>query len=316
MAKSIKKNAIDGFIPRKVSWKEDILNNKYIYLMLLPVVIYYAVFHYVPMGGLIIAFQDYNPMKGFSESEYVGFLHFIDYLTGPYAWRTISNTILLNVYALVFGFPAPIILALLLNEVKNKKFKAVNQTVSYMPHFISFVVVGGLVVTFVKSDGLVTDLLVLFGFERENLLSNPDYFRMIYTITNIWKNIGWSSIIYLATLSNSDPTLYEAASIDGAGRFNQLWHITLPVLIPIITIQLIMRIGNLLSQGFELVLLLYNPLTYETADIISTYVYRRGIEEMDYSFGAAVGMFNSIVNVSLLVFANWFSKRFVKESLW
>ncbi|MCI8623708.1 MAG: sugar ABC transporter permease [Provencibacterium sp.] len=295
------------------SWAKDFSRNRYIYIMMIPVILYYILFHYVPMGGLVIAFQDYTPMKGFLGSSFVGFKHFADYLTGPYAQRTIVNTVMINLYQLVLGFPAPIILALLLNEVKFKRYKAVNQTISYMPHFVSVVVVAGLIINFVKSDGIVTQLL---GMTGTNLLAKPEYYRMVYTLSGIWKNVGWGSIIYLATLSNADPNLYEAAALDGAGRFKQLLHVTLPTLVPIITIQLIMRMGNMMSEGYEKTLLIYNPLIYEKADIISSYVYRRGLENMEYSFASAVGMFNSLVNLMLLWFANWFSKTFVKESLW
>ena len=294
----------------------DIIKYKYIYIMLIPVLLYYIIFHYIPMGGAVIAFQDFKPAKGFLNSDWVGFKHFIDFLTGIYAPRVIINTILLNLLNLIFGFPAPIILALMLNEVSNKSFKKITQTISYMPHFISMVVVCGMVITFVKSDGIITQFLTLFGMEEVNLLSKKEYFRTIFVSTSIWKALGWGSIIYLATLSGVDPNLYEAATIDGAGRFKKIIHVTLPALIPVITIQLILRMGRMLTQGFEQVMLLYNPLIYDTADIISTYVYRRGLEDMDYSFASAVGIFNSVINLILLFSANWFSRKFVKESLW
>lgn len=296
--------------------KKDIVKHKYIYLMFLPIFIYYFIFHYIPMSGIIIAFKNYRPAKGFLESNWVGLKHFIDFFTGPYAGRLIRNTLLLNFYNLIFGFPAPIILALMINEVRNEPFKRVTQTISYMPHFISMVVVCGMVVDFVKTDGVITNILSLFGHEKINLLTVENNFRTIFVSTMIWKSVGWGSIIYLAALSNIDPSLYEAATIDGAGRFKQIVHITLPAIIPVITVQLILRIGNMLTQGFEPVLLMYNPLIYEKADIISTYVYRRGLENANFSFAAAVGIFNSIANLILLVSANWFSRAFVKESLW
>ncbi len=311
------KQKTDTYKPKVLPWKQDFIKYKYIYIMLLPVVLYYVVFAYIPIGGLVMAFQDYKPLKGFWESDFVGLENFVDYLTGPYALRTIRNTILINVYQILLGFPVPIILALLLNEVKHKKFKAINQTISYMPHFISAVVVAGLVIDFTKSDGLIPVIIsFITGLPPENLLASPDHFRLIYTVMGIWKSAGWGTIIYLATLANADPALYEAATLDGAGRFKQIWHITLPVLVPIITIQLIMRIGSLMSEGYETMLLLQNGLNLETSDIISTYVYRRGLENMEYGFATAVGLFNSIVNISLLWFANWFSRKFVNESLW
>ncbi len=294
----------------------DISKYKYIYLMLIPVLLYYIIFHYIPMGGAAVAFQNFKPAKGFFDSDWVGFKHFEDFLTGIYAPRVIINTVLLNFLNLIFGFPAPIILALMLNEVSHNSFKKFTQTISYMPHFISMVVVCGMVITFVKSDGMITQFLTFFGMEEVNLLSKKEYFRTIFVSTTIWKTLGWASIIYIATLSGIDPNLYEAATIDGAGRFKKIVHVTFPALVPIITIQLILRIGRMLTQGFEQVMLLYNPLIYDTADIISTYVYRRGLEDMDYSFASAVGIFNSVVNLTLLVSANWFSRKFIKESLW
>ncbi len=305
------------FFGNSLSWKENFKRYKYIYILLIPVLAYYIIFKYIPMGGLIIAFQDYKPLLGYFGSAFVGFQNFIDYLTGPYSLRTIGNTLMINIYQLLIGFPAPIIFALLLNELKWKKFKAVNQTLSYLPHFVSAVVVAGLLTDFLMSDGFITTIVCFFtGQEAANLLANPDYFRLIYTLMGIWKGIGWGSIIYLATLSNADPTLYEAATIDGAGRIKQIIHITIPVLIPIIAIQLIMRVGSMMSEGYETILLLQNSFNMYTSDIISTYVYRRGIEELAYSYAAAVDLFNSVVNITLLCFANWFSKRYVKESLW
>ena len=284
--------------------------------MAFPVLAYYVIFHYIPMAGTIIAFQDYVPIKGFLRSSFVGFKHFIDFFNGPYAWRVIRNTLLLNVYDIVFGFPLPILFALLINELRGKAFKKTVQTISYFPHFISLVVMCGIITDFSRTIGVFNSIAALFGAEPTNLLTVKEYFRPIFISTNIWKQLGWSSIIYLATLSGVDPTLYEAASMDGANRFRKILHVTLPALVPVIAIQLILRLGNILSQGFEKVILLYNPLTYETADVITSHVYRRGLEEMNYSYGAAVGLFNSVVNVIVLIAANTFSKRVVKQSLW
>lgn len=299
-----------------VRWKKSYANNKYIYWMLIPIVLYYLVFHYMPMAGSVIAFQNYKPAKGFFGSEWVGMANFVEFLTGPYAWRLIRNTLLLNIYQIIFGFPAPIILAIMINEVRHKKYKKLVQTVSYMPHFISLVVICGMIVTFSRTDGLFSDIIAMFGGERINLLAESSLFRTIFTASGIWQGVGWGSIIYLATLSNVDPSLHEAAAIDGAGRIRRIFHISLPSLVPVIIVQFIMRIGNILTQGFEKIILLYNPLTYETADVISSYVYRRGIIDMDFSFGAAVGIFNSIVNLTILVLANNFFKKTTKESLW
>jgi len=302
--------------PFRKRWDRNFLKYKYIYLMIIPVLAYYIIFHYIPMGGAVIAFQDYKPALGFFRSNWVGFRHFSDFLGGPYAWRLIRNTVLINVYALMFGFPAPIILALFINEINFRHYKKLVQTVSYMPHFISLVVICGLLQTFCRTDGIFNDFLAIFGAERTNLLARAELFRAIFVGSNIWQNIGWGSIIYLATLSTVDPNQYEAAAIDGAGRFRRMIHISFPVLVPVIIIQLIMRIGNILSQGFEKIILLYSPLIYETADVISSYVYRRGLVQMDYSFGSAVGIFNSVVNLITLVLANYIARRTAKESLW
>jgi putative aldouronate transport system permease protein len=284
--------------------------------MAIPIVAYYAIFHYVTMGGVVIAFQQYLPVRGFFKSQWVGFKHFVDFLAGPYAVRTIKNTLLINIYSLVFGFPMPIIFALLLNEVNQGIFKKMVQTISYLPHFISLMVICGLLKDFSRTQGLFNQILGIFGGEPENLLSIPRFFQPLYVGSGIWQTMGWGSIIYLATLSSVDPNLYEAAEIDGAGRFVKMLHITFPSLIPIITIQLIMRLGQIMSQGYEKVILLYNPLVYETADIISSYVYRRGLEEANYSVGAAVGLFNSLINIIILWSVNYASRRTIKESLW
>lgn len=296
--------------------KRDFLQNKYVYLMALPIFLYYVIFHYIPMGGNIIAFQNYVPIKGFFKSDWVGIKHFVDFFSGPYAWRVIRNTLLLNVYDIIFGFPTSIILALVINEVKNATFKKVSQTISYMPHFVSLVVMCGIIVDFSRTNGLFSTVLANFGVEPTNLLTEQQYFRPIFVGSGIWKSMGWGSIIYLSTLSSVDPTLYEASAIDGAGRIRQMINITFPSLVPVLTIQLIMRIGNIMSQGFEKVILLYNPLVYETADVISSYVYRRGLEETNYSVGSAIGLFNALINVIILVSANSACKKWIKESLW
>lgn len=301
--------------PRKSLWAR-MKKHKYIYLMLLPVVIYYIVFHYLAMGGLVIAFQNYKPKLGILGSKWVGLKHFEDFLTGKYAWRVIRNTLVLNLYLLLFGFPAPIILALLMNELRDNAYKKTLQTVSYMPHFISLVVVCGLLVDFSMSDGLFNNVLALFGFERTNLLGSNQYYRTVYIVSNIWQNVGWNSIIYLASLSSVDNSLHEAAAIDGAGRLRRIWHVNIPAILPVIVIQLIMRIGNLMSQGYEKTILLYSPVVYETADIISSHVYRYGLEKTNYSYGAAVGVFNSLVNLVFLCTANQVSRRLTETSLW
>jgi len=296
--------------------RKDFVSNKYVYIMALPVILYYLIFHYAPIGGAVIAFQEFNAFKGIGGSEWVGLRNFQEFLNSPYAFRVIRNTLLINIYQILFAFPAPILLALLLNEIRVRWFKRTIQTVSYMPHFISLVVICGMLVDFTQSNGIINDIIVFFGGERSNLLMQSDLFRTIFVSSGIWQEVGWGSIIYLAALSTIDPHLYEASSIDGAGRFRQLIHITFPALVTTIVILLIMRMGHIMSEGFEKIILLYNPLTYETADIISSYVYRRGIQEANYSFGAAVGLFNSSINFVILVVVNSLSRKYAKESLW
>ena len=299
-----------------VRLKKDFIRYRYIYLMLLPVVIYYAVFCYGPMSKIVIAFQNFKPALGISGSKWVGMKYFIDFFTGPYAWRLIRNTLLLNILQIILAFPVPILLARLINEIQCRPYKKLVQTVSYMPHFISLVVMCSLLLTFSRSDGIFNDFLALFGVERSNLMANAKLFRPMYVLSGIWQEAGWGSIIYLATLSTIDPGLYEAATIDGASRFQRMLYVSFPGLVPIIIVQLIMRVGNILTMGFEKVFLLYNPLTYDTADIISTYIYRQGLELTNYSYGTAVGLFNSAVNLLILVLANRLSRKATGESLW
>lgn len=295
---------------------KNIRMHKGAYLIVLPVVVFYILFHYKPMYGLIIAFKNYSPAKGIMGSSWAGFKHFEDFLTNPYFWRLMRNTLTISLSNLIFSFPAPIILALLLNEIKNKAFLRGSQMIMYIPHFISLVVICGMIINFTDIDGVINDLLNVFGIERKAYLNYPQYFVPIYVISDIWQGIGWNSIIYMAALTGIDTSLYEAATIDGAGRWKQTLHVTIPGILPTIIIMLLMRIGNLLSVGYEKVILLYNPLTYETADIISTYVYRKGLLEQNYSFSTAVGLFNSIISFILLIAANTLSKRCGEGSLW
>lgn len=298
------------------SFLKEIVKNKYIYLMALPGLLFYLIFCYGPMYGAIIAFKDYSPAAGILGSAWVGLENFKQFFTGMYFVRTLRNTILLSVYQIIFGFPAPILLALLLNEIQSKYFKRTVQTITYIPHFVSLIVISGLIIDFTMQNGIINDIIALFGFERSNLLMRPEMFRRIYVISVIWQEIGWGSIVYLAALGSIDSSLYEAARIDGAGRIRQAWHVTLPGIMPTIVVLFIMQIGKVMSVGFEKVMLLYSPATYETADIISTFVYRKGIEEANYSFSSAVGLFNSVVNLILIFAANTFSRKINETSLW
>lgn len=286
------------------------------YVMALPVIAYYAIFHYGPMYGLQIAFKDFSPAKGIWGSPWVGFKHFESFFNGIYFWRLIKNTILINVYDLLFGFPAAIMLALLLNEIRQNAFKRVVQTISYLPHFISIVIVAGMMVDFLSRSGLINQILGSFGIEPIDFLKEEGWFRFLFVSSGIWQGIGWGSIVYLAAMATIDPTLYEAARMDGANRFQQVLHITIPGIMPTIVILFILNMGNMLTVGSEKVLLLYNPLTYETSDVISTYVYRKGVLEASYSFTAAVGLFNSVISFILIVAANSFVKRISENKLW
>jgi putative aldouronate transport system permease protein len=298
--------------------RKDFRRNWFIYLMAVPVLGYYLLFHYQPMYGAVIAFKNFMPADGILGSKWVGMKHFITFFNSPYAFRLIRNTVLISFYSLVFGFPAPLLLALLLNEISFSPYKRVIQTLTYLPHFISLVVICSLIISFTASEGLINDMIAFFlGSEaRSTLLQDPANFRAVYVTSGIWQEVGWGSIIYLASMSRIDAELYEAAIIDGASRFKRALHVTMPGIMPTVTIMLILRMGSLMSVGFEKVFLLYNAGIYETADVISTYVYRRGIIDTDWSFSAAVGLFNSIVNFILVVSANYISKKVSETSLW
>ncbi len=294
-----------------------LIKNRYLYLMIAPVIVWYILFCYAPMFGLVIAFKEYDVFQGIGASQWVGLEHFERFFTSIYAVRLIRNTFLISFYGLVFGFPAPIILALLFNELKAGKFKKLTQTISYLPHFISTVIIVGMFTTFLQPEtGLINNIIARFGGKRIYFLAEPRYFRSLYIIMDIWRSVGWGSIIYLAALSNVEMELYEACIIDGGGYWRQLWHITLPGIAPTVVIMLILRIGQLMTVGYESIILMYSPSTYITGDVISTYVYRVGLQDANYSFSSAVGMFNSVISLILLVFANTISKRFGETSLW
>ncbi|GMK45708.1 sugar ABC transporter permease [Paenibacillus glycanilyticus] len=294
----------------------DFKLNKLLYLMMLPVIAYYLIFHYIPMYGALIAFKEYSPMKGILHSDWVGLKHFHDFFGSYYFTRILKNTLVISLYSLIFEFPAPIILALLINEVRNKTFKRVAQTITYMPYFISLVVICGIITDFTNADGIINRLFMLFGYDGQAMLQKPELFRPIYILSEIWQRIGWESIIYIAALMSIDQEQYEAARIDGASRIKQIFFITLPGILPTITIMFILRMGNMLNVGFEKIILLYNPVTYNTADVISSFVYRKGLLEFGWSYSSAVGLFNSVVNLALLVTANYISRKVNKSSLW
>jgi putative aldouronate transport system permease protein len=295
----------------------QIVKYKYLYALFFPVAVWYILFRYVPMYGIIIAFKNYNVFTGIPKSPWVGFLYFKQFFQSVFFWRLLRNTFLISLYGLIFGFPAPILLALMFNELKNGLFKKITQTISYLPHFISTVIIVSMFVQFLSpTRGLVNNIIAAFGGERIYFLGDPRYFRTVYTIMNIWRTVGWGTIIYLAALTGINPELYEAAIIDGCGRLRQTLYITLPGIASTIIIMLIFRVGDLLSVGSEAILLMYNPAIYETSDVISTYVYRRGLVEAQYSFGAAVGLFNAVIGLFLVGITNALAKRYSETSLW
>ena len=296
--------------------KRELGLNYELYVMFIPVVLFYLIFCYKPMYGLIMSFQDFKPSQGIIGSEWVGFKHFKTFFGSFYFGRLIKNTLTISISSIVFVFPAPIILALLLNELRSTKFKRVVQTVSYLPHFISMVVICGMIKQFTLEAGIINDIIALFGGERVNMLNTPSYFVPIYVISDVWTQVGWGSIIYLAALSGISPELYEAAGLEGAGRFQQMWYVTIPGILPTIVILFVLRMGGVLSVGYEKIILLYNAMTMSTADVISSYVYRKGLLEQSWSFSVAVSLFNSVINMTFLVLTNMFSKRLTENSLW
>lgn len=314
------KNAAVGLKPKSknifVNLARDIKKEPEMYIMILPVLIYFILFHYKPMYGVLMAFQNFSPRLGITGSEWVGFDHFVNFFNDVYFFRILKNTLVISFSSLIFGFPMPIIFALLLNEVRNKYFGKAVQTISYMPHFISLVVICGMIKTFTADNGLITQLLLKVGIDTGTMLADSKLFVPIYIISQIWQGTGWDAIIYLAAISGIDQELYEAAEIDGAGKWKQLFNITIPSIVPTIVILLIMRVGSIMSVGSEKILLLYNPGIYETSDVISTYVFRKGLLEFSWSYSTAIGMFNSVINMLLLIFANTVSKRATESSLW
>lgn len=286
--------------------------------MMIPVMALIILFCYVPLYGIVIAFQNYFPGRPFFGAgvEWVGLKHFISFVRGEYFMRIISNSIYLNLLNLVFGFTAPILFAIVINLVPSDRFRKVTQTISYMPYFISMVIVAGMVTSFIDTSGLITKFLTLFGLKAQNYRLSAKAFPTVYTVTNVWKGFGFGSILYLSTLRGIDPGLYESAKLDGANRFAQTLHITLPGLAHIIAINLIFSLGAILGANSELVLLLYSPSTYKTADVIGTYVYRQGIEHAQYSYTTAVGLFMSVIGFALTYAANKASGRITGYGLW
>jgi len=314
-------NATGAVTRAKLGWPQQfwhaVKKDWRLYSLLVLPLLHYIIFNYIPMYGVIIAFRRYQPGGPVYGSQWVGFRYFQMFLRDAGFWRAFRNNLIISIEYLVISFPFPIVFALLLNELKNLRFKRFVQTVSYLPHFISTVIVVGMIKEILSpSIGIVNMVLKNLTGNTINFVSEPKWFRTIYIASGIWQQLGWNSIIYLAALSNINPELYEAARIDGASRYQQIKYVTIPGILPTVMVLLILNIGNLMSVGFEKILLLYSPLTYETADVISTFLYRLGLINNNYSLGAAVGLCNSIIGVILLTTANFLSRKLTESSLW
>ncbi|MCM3627729.1 ABC transporter permease subunit [Paenibacillus glycanilyticus] len=298
------------------TWK-GIVRNWELYLFITPALLYFLIFCYGPMYGIQIAFKNFIPTKGITGSPWIGFDHFVRFFHSYYFWDLLWNTLSISLYSLAVGFPIPIILALAFNEIRNGYFKKIAQTVTYAPHFISMVVMAGMIITFLSpSTGIVTNIIEGLGFKSPDFLTDPRWFKTMYVLSDVWQSAGWGTIIYLAALSGVDPGLHEAAIIDGATRFQRVRHINIPTLMPTMTILLILSMGSLLGVGFEKILLLQNPLNMTASDVISTFVYRSGLVSAQYSFSTAIGLFNSVINLVLLITVNQVVRRMSNNSLW
>ncbi len=291
--------------------------NKELFILFLPVLVFYIIFCYIPMGGIVIAFKDYKLMQGIWGSPWVGLDNFKELFSTPSFYEILGNTIWISILRLVIGFPAPIILALLLNEVKHNDYKKVVQTVSYLPHFLSWVILAGVFQQLLSpSTGAVNAILGKLGISPVFFLGDPNWFIFTIIITGVWQGVGWGTVIYLAAISGIDPQLYEAAMLDGAGRLKQVLYITIPSLVPTITIILILNTGGILNAGFDQIMNMYNEAVYEVGDIIDTYVYRRGLEGMQYSYSTAVNLFKNVIGLGFVLFTNNIAKRLGDNSLW
>lgn len=302
----------------RLIWLGDHFKREWqIYVMLAPTIIWFVVFLYKPMYGLQIAFKDYSIFRGVAGSPWIGFEHFETLFNNDQFIRAVTNTIKISALNLLFGFPAPIILALMFNEIINVAYKKTTQTIVYLPHFISSVIIAGIVITaFSPTAGIVNTVLGWFGIDAIYFLTKPEWFRPIFIGTGIWQEAGFGSIVFLAAIAGVNPSLYESAVVDGANRWQMMWKITIPSIMPTILIMLIIRIGNIMEVSFELIILLYQPATYSTADVVNTFVYRQGLQSGQYDLAAAAGLFNAVVAFVLVMAANSLSRRFSRTSLW
>lgn len=306
--------------PKGKSLRHRILQHKMYYLLILPGFLYFIIWHYIPMIGIVIAFKDVPAYGGVStmlSSPWVGLKHFERFFNSYYFWDVLKNTINISVQKLVFGFPAPIILALLINEIRNRKYKKLVQTVSYLPHFMSSVIMAGLLYNVLSTNGgIVNEIVKLFGGEPIFFLGESDYFVGVLVVSSIWQGVGWGTIVYLAAITGVDPQLYESAKIDGAGKLRQIWHITLPEIAGVACTMLLLNLGRIMDAGFDQILLLYSPAVYDVADIIDTYVYREGLVNANYSYSAAVGLFKSVIGFLLVMTANGVVKKMGQSGIW
>lgn len=305
---------------KKANWKKRLKKDKFLILMILPVIVYYVIFCYFPMTGLWMAFTKYrigSGLAGLYNSEFVGLQWFKQFFDSVYLWRLVRNTFLLSFYSLIFGFPIPIIFAIAVTQIKWKGLQKVIQVSTYLPYFISTVVVCGMITNFLSpTGGIINQFLNMLGIESINFLSLPEWFRPIYVISGSWQSFGFNSIIFVAAIMGISPDLYEAMKVDGASKRQVIWHLILPSIKPTIILLLIMTLGSMMSVGFEKVYLLYNTSVYETADVIQTYVYRQGIQSNNYSYAAAVGLFNSVINFTIVFIANKFSRKLTDTAIW
>lgn len=289
----------------------------FLYLLVFPGLLYFLVFKYIPMWGVLIAFQNFSPYLGFLHSEWVGLEHFQRLFSNAEFYRIFRNTMAINLLSLIFFFPLPIILSLMMNELRLQWFKKTIQSIVYLPHFLSWVVIVGMSFLMLsQSEGVINQLLVAFGFEKIDFLTNPDYFWLLLTLQSIWKEVGWGTVLFLAAIAGVDTQQYEAAKLDGAGRLRQMWHVTLPAIRNVIIILLILRIGHIMDVGFEQVYLMMNGAVSEVAEVFDTYVYRVGILQAQFSYSTAVGLFKSVIGVALVVFANWLAKKFGEDGVY
>lgn len=288
-----------------------------LYLMLLIPLVWYLIFHYGPLYGLQIAFKNFSPAKGISGSSWVGLDHFKRFVESYYFWRLLWNTISINLFSLLFAFPIPILLALIVTEIRNKSFSKIVQNITYIPHFISIVVMVGMLMLFLSPrGGPLNAIIELFGGDPVRFLDSAAWFKPIFISSNIWQNMGWQSIIYIAALAGVNPQLYEAAKMDGASRMRRIWHVSIPGILPVIVILLILDVGHFMNVGFEKILLMQNNLNMDSSDVISTFVYTTGILKGEYSYTAAIGLFNSVINLALLLLVNRFARKKAETSLW